>query len=99
MSAVDPRLLPETAVVSPDGTPVRVKLRNTHVPIAATVFGESGGAARVVLAEAESAVTPGQACVFYDGARVLGGGWIARGGAAIPIAHNQRSKPPISQSV
>jgi tRNA-specific 2-thiouridylase len=23
-------------------------------------------------------VAPGQACVFYDGSRVLGGGWIAR---------------------
>jgi tRNA-specific 2-thiouridylase len=23
-------------------------------------------------------VAPGQAAVFYDGARVLGGGWIAR---------------------
>ena len=25
-----------------------------------------------------SAITPGQAAVFYDGAAVLGGGWIAR---------------------
>jgi tRNA-specific 2-thiouridylase len=75
---------------SADGTPVRVKLRNTHVPIAATVFGEAGGAARVVLAEPEAAVTPGQACVFYDGARVLGGGWIARQHAAAPIPHNLR---------
>ncbi|MDN3031226.1 MAG: hypothetical protein QMO91_08040, partial [Candidatus Tisiphia sp.] len=24
------------------------------------------------------AVTPGQACVIYDNARVLGGGWITR---------------------
>jgi len=23
-------------------------------------------------------VAPGQACVFYDGSRVLGGGWIER---------------------
>jgi len=74
-----------------EGTPVRVKLRNTHVPIAATVFpGDAPGAARVVLAEPEAAVTPGQACVFYDGARVLGGGWIARDGAAQPIPHNLR---------
>jgi tRNA U34 2-thiouridine synthase MnmA/TrmU len=33
---------------------------------------------RVVLAAPEGAVTPGQACVMYDGDRVLGGGWIER---------------------
>jgi len=32
----------------------------------------------VTLLESEKAVTPGQACVFYDGSRVLGGGWITR---------------------
>ena len=26
----------------------------------------------------EDAIAPGQACVFYKGSRVLGGGWIAR---------------------
>ena len=41
--------------------------------MAATVFGEAGVKAKVVLAEAEAAVTPGQACVFYDGERVFGG--------------------------
>jgi tRNA-specific 2-thiouridylase len=28
-------------------------------------------------------VAPGQACVFYAGDRVLGGGWIARAEAAL----------------
>ena len=27
--------------------------------------------------EPQEAVAPGQACVLYDGSRVLGGGWIA----------------------
>ena len=76
---------------SPDGTPVRVKLRNTHTPVAATVFSEPvPGAARVVLAEAEAAVTPGQACVFYDGEQVLGGGWISRDAALTAVPHNLR---------
>ena len=76
---------------SAEGTAVRVKLRNTHVPVAATVFaGEAPATARVALATPEAAVTPGQACVFYDGARVLGGGWIARDQAQAQIPHNLR---------
>jgi len=33
---------------------------------------------RVVPEEPALGVAPGQACVFYDGTRVLGGGWIER---------------------
>ncbi len=72
-----------------DGISCFVKLRNTHVPIAASVFGDSAGA-RVVLAAPEAAVTPGQACVFYDGEQVLGGGWIAREAHLTPASHNLR---------
>jgi tRNA-specific 2-thiouridylase len=32
----------------------------------------------VEFAEPQSAITPGQAVVFYDGQRVLGGAWIER---------------------
>ena len=81
---------------STDGTPVRVKLRNTHVPIAATIFGEPNGAARVVLAEPEAAVTPGQACVFYDGVQALGGGWIARQDTATAVPHNLRRQAQLA---
>ena len=41
-----------------------------------------------MLTSAEAAVTPGQACVMYDGDRVLGGGWIERPAAQRPL--NQR---------
>ena len=71
-----------------DGLAVTVKLRNTQAPIPARVFGEANGRARVVLAAHEGAVTPGQACVMYDGDRVLGGGWIERPAAQRPL--NQR---------
>ena len=53
-----------------------VKIRYRHQPAPALVEPTASGA-RVVFAEPQSAVTPGQAVVFYDGSRVLGGGWIA----------------------
>ncbi|MDE0387846.1 MAG: hypothetical protein OXI75_04015, partial [Rhodospirillales bacterium] len=34
------------------------------------------GTAEVTLDDPEPATAPGQACVLYDGNRVLGGGWI-----------------------
>ena len=52
---------------------------------AATVFA-AGEGARVAFAEPQDGVAPGQACVFYAGDRVLGGGWIARAEAAAAAA-------------
>jgi len=54
-----------------------VKIRYLHEAVPATVRLLEGGRARVVFDEPQRAVTPGQAVVFYDGATVLGGGWIA----------------------
>ena len=65
-----------------DAIEVRVKLRSAQEPVPATVRAVAGGGAEVVLDEAQAGVAPGQACVFYDGERVLGGGWIARQDAA-----------------
>jgi tRNA-specific 2-thiouridylase len=52
------------------------KIRYRHPAAAATVTALPGNAARVTFATPQSAITPGQAVVFYDGDRVLGGGWI-----------------------
>lgn len=55
-----------------------VRVRSTRPPRPATVIRDaSGNGARVVLDDDEEGCAPGQACVFYDGDRVLGGGWIA----------------------
>ncbi len=55
-----------------------VKVRSTRAPVPARVTPMQDGCAMVELPAGESAVAPGQACVFYDGTRVLGGGWIAK---------------------
>jgi len=55
-----------------------VKVRSMRPPVAASVTALAGGGAEVELASPEEAIAPGQACVFYRGSRLLGGGWIAR---------------------
>lgn len=57
---------------------IHVKLRSTQEPVPAMLRRQGETTAEVTLAIPESGVAPGQACVFYDGERVLGGGWIAR---------------------
>lgn len=57
---------------------VLAKIRYNHPGTPATVTPRPDGGARVQLHTPQRAVTPGQACVFYDGDTVVGGGWIAR---------------------
>jgi tRNA-uridine 2-sulfurtransferase len=54
------------------------KIRYRHAGVAATVCATPDGGAAVRFAEPQPAVTPGQAVAFYDGTRVLGGGWIEK---------------------
>ena len=54
------------------------KIRSTRPAAQATVTLTREGDATVEFDEPQDAVAPGQACVFYRGDRVLGGGWIAR---------------------
>jgi tRNA-specific 2-thiouridylase len=58
--------------------PVRaeVKIRNRHDAAPATITPIDASSARIVFDEPQRAITAGQAAVFYDGERVIGGGWI-----------------------
>jgi tRNA-specific 2-thiouridylase len=55
---------------------ISVKLRSAHKGSPATVKFLDARRAEVTLLNPEGAVSPGQACVAYDGERMLGGGWI-----------------------
>ncbi len=54
------------------------KIRYRQIEQPCTVHVESDSRVRVVFDEPQSAITPGQAAVFYDGEYVLGGGRIKR---------------------
>lgn len=56
---------------------IAVKIRSTRPPAPATLTLTGDGGGEVILHGVEEGVSPGQACVFYDEDRVLGGGWIA----------------------
>ncbi len=62
--------------VPPAPLPCQAKIRYRHAPASAAVTALTGDLVQVTFAEPQSAITPGQAVVFYDGSRVLGGGWI-----------------------
>jgi tRNA-uridine 2-sulfurtransferase len=55
-----------------------VKVRSMRPPVPAQVASGPAGTATVRLAAPEEAIAPGQACVFYKGTQMLGGGWISR---------------------
>jgi len=54
----------------------KIRYRHAGAPAVVTALPDAG--ARVEFLEPQSAVTPGQAVVFYEGDRVLGGGWIEK---------------------
>jgi tRNA-specific 2-thiouridylase len=55
---------------------VFAKIRHKHEPAPATIEPLDSNRALVTFDTPQRAITPGQAAVFYDGDRVLGGGWI-----------------------
>jgi tRNA-specific 2-thiouridylase len=68
---------------------VFVKVRSTRPPRQALLSAAAGGY-EIELVDGEDGVSPGQACVFYDGAqgqaRVLGGGFIRAAAATARAA-------------
>ena len=67
--------------VPPQGLAIMARVRSTRPPLPARLFLDADLSVQVVFQTGEFGVSPGQACVFYDGeeehARVLGGGFIA----------------------
>ena len=60
------------------GVDVKIKIRSASKPTQARLILQPDHTAIVIPAEPISGVAPGQACVFYNESRVLGGGWIVR---------------------
>jgi tRNA-specific 2-thiouridylase len=59
-----------------DWTSATAQIRHRHSAAAGRVRALEGGRAEFAFDAAQTAVTPGQAVVFYEGEEVLGGGWI-----------------------
>lgn len=60
------------------GAPIEatVRIRSHHPGAAARIHVRPGGTVEVEFEQPQRGVTPGQAAVFYQGSRVLGGCWI-----------------------
>lgn len=59
-----------------NGLEVTVKVRSTQARVPARLYPIGPSSIEIELLHPEKAISPGQACVFYDDTRVLGGGWI-----------------------
>lgn len=66
----------DTALNDNDSRPVQVKLRSAADTVPATYHPHPDGRGEIRLAVPYEGIAPGQACVMYDGSRLLGGGWI-----------------------
>jgi len=65
-------------VQQPDeGTPIEVQIRYRAKAAPARLYPQPSGTAEVIFDRPQRAVTPGQAAVFYQGERVVGGGIIS----------------------
>lgn len=65
------------------GQAAMAKIRNTAPAVPCRLVPAGNRMATVLFDADEFGVSPGQACVFYDGDRVLGGGWIVEAESAV----------------
>ncbi len=67
------------SIAQPDA-PIQaaVQVRYRSAPVPCTVIPLAGDRARILFADPQFSITPGQAAVWYDGDRLLGGGLIDR---------------------
>ncbi len=55
-----------------------VKVRSSAPGVPAKIRRRQSNCAEIIFGKSPGAVAPGQAAVFYDGTRLVGGGWICR---------------------
>jgi tRNA-specific 2-thiouridylase len=67
-------------LVPPPTLPRRaeVRIRYRHPGVGCLISPSNSQKAMIFLDQPQTAITPGQAAVFYQGEQVLGGGWIVR---------------------
>ncbi len=65
-------------IIERPSSPIRAaaQIRHRHQPAPAAIQSMGDGRAEIVFDAPQIAITPGQAVVFYDEDRVVGGGWI-----------------------
>ncbi|MEM1201022.1 MAG: tRNA 2-thiouridine(34) synthase MnmA [Pseudomonadota bacterium] len=77
------------------GTEVYAKVRSTR-PAAPARLISGAETPKIILNDGDHGVSPGQACVLYEGegpgARVLGGGWIASAESVMPASRSEEGK-------
>src|SRR5579864_7898698 len=79
-----------------NGRAIMVKLRSAQAPVSARLTLSERSGASVLLDMPALGVAPGQACVFYDGTRVLGGGWIKRAAASVEASGHACDGEPLT---